>query len=85
MDSAGIGRGKRSRKADSNLGRAAFRTSRIRSITRSELSTLRRPGFGDKGFPIADVVTMLQVRRCFEIPSSFALPARTRSRLRRSA
>jgi hypothetical protein len=23
-----------------------------------------------KGFPIADVVTMLQVRRCFEIPSS---------------
>jgi hypothetical protein len=24
-----------------------------------------------KGFPIADVVTMLQVRRCFEIPSSF--------------
>jgi hypothetical protein len=24
-----------------------------------------------KGFPIADVVTMLQVRRCFEIPSNF--------------
>jgi hypothetical protein len=23
-----------------------------------------------KGFPIADVVTMLQVRRCFEIPGS---------------
>lgn len=24
-----------------------------------------------RGFPIADVVTMLQVRRCFEIPSNF--------------
>ena len=28
-----------------------------------------------KGFPIADVVTMLQVRRCFEIPKEFG-PAR---------